>query len=242
MTTTVSARIDDRETLDALTHTTGVTRPVLLTGGRVRTLDAMIGEWAEADVLLGGDRIVGVGPGLITAAGDDNAIVVECRGGTVLPALIDLAAPLGSRKNRFDTDAGSITPGKRADIVVLRPNTPADRFTADDIDIMILAGRVVFWRGEPVGEPPATTPADPSLTAGDHDYAGMWVDETGFLHQELLPNGRYDETRGGRPHAYQGRYWINGDRIDYLDDLGFWAFGEFRDGVLHHAGYVLHRR
>lgn len=42
----------------------------------------------------------------------------------------------------------------------------------------------------------------------------MYVDETGFLHQELTADGRYDETRGGRPHAYQGRFWINGDRIE----------------------------
>jgi hypothetical protein len=69
----------------------------------------------------------------------------------------------------------------------------------------------------------------------------MWIDESGFLHQELTPDGRYDETRGGRPHAYQGNFWIDGNRIVYLDDLGFWAYGEFRDGVLHHAGYVLHR-
>ncbi|WP_245900986.1 Atu4866 domain-containing protein [Prauserella shujinwangii] len=32
---------------------------------------------------------------------------------------------------------------------------------------------------------------------------------------------RYDGTPGGRPHACQGRFWIDGDRIDYLDDLGF---------------------
>ncbi|GAA1879620.1 hypothetical protein GCM10009753_03600 [Streptantibioticus ferralitis] len=40
-----------------------------------------------------------------------------------------------------------------------------------------------------------------------------------------------------RPSAYQGRSWIDGTRIDYLDDLGFWAFGEFDGEVLHHAGY-----
>jgi hypothetical protein len=55
----------------------------------------------------------------------------------------------------------------------------------------------------------------------------------------LTADGRYDETRGGRPHAYEGRYWIDGDRIDYLDDLGFWAFGEFRGEELHHAGYAM---
>ncbi|MFF0967219.1 Atu4866 domain-containing protein [Streptomyces sp. NPDC003703] len=40
---------------------------------------------------------------------------------------------------------------------------------------------------------------------------------------------------GGWPSTCQGRYWITGNGIDYLDDLGFWAFGEFRDGCLPHA-------
>jgi hypothetical protein len=69
----------------------------------------------------------------------------------------------------------------------------------------------------------------------------MWTDVNGVVHQELTADGRYDETRGGQPHAYQGSFWINGDRIVYRDDLGFWAYGLFTDGVLHHAGYTFHR-
>ncbi|MEU6716361.1 Atu4866 domain-containing protein [Nonomuraea sp. NPDC046802] len=38
----------------------------------------------------------------------------------------------------------------------------------------------------------------------------MWVDTEDFLHQELTSDGRYDETRGGRPHALQGRYRVDG--------------------------------
>ena len=30
-------------------------------------------------------------------------------------------------------------------------------------------------------------------------------------------------------------------RLDYVDDTGFTADGDFRDGVLYHAGMVLHR-
>ncbi len=232
----------DVETLRALLSES--TRPVLLTGGRVVSLDAMLGDWPQADVLLGGDKIVGVGPGLITAAGDDNAIVVDCTGGVVLPALIDLGSRAGSRENRYDNAGGSLTPGKQADIAVLR--SPDGRFpvaTSDAVvETLFLAGQVRVWRGRPVVPPPPPPAAEAAEAAGqEHPYAGMWIDETGFLHQELLPDGRYDETRGGRPHAYQGRYWIDGDRVDYLDDLGFWAYGEIRDGVLHHAGYILRR-
>jgi len=35
--------------------------------------------------------------------------------------------------------------------------------------------------------------------------------------------------------AYQGRYTISGNHIDYVDDTGFTADGDFVDGVLHHA-------
>ncbi|WP_307820720.1 Atu4866 domain-containing protein [Streptomyces sp. BSE7-9] len=44
-----------------------------------------------------------------------------------------------------------------------------------------------------------------------------------------------------RPHARQGRFWIDGDRVDYLDDLRFWAYGEFKGDEPHHAGHVMKR-
>src|SRR5688572_20850404 len=75
-----------------------------------------------------------------------------------------------------------------------------------------------------------------------HAYVGMWVTDDGRVRHELLPNNRYDEARGNRESAYQGRYWIKGNRIEYLDDTGFRADGEFRDGVLYHAGMVMRRR
>jgi hypothetical protein len=72
-------------------------------------------------------------------------------------------------------------------------------------------------------------------------YVGMWVTDDGYIRHELLPEGRYDEARGGRASAYRGRYAIEGDHIEYVDDTGFTADGDFRDGVLHHAGMVLRR-
>ena len=72
-------------------------------------------------------------------------------------------------------------------------------------------------------------------------YVGMWVTADGHIRHELLPNGRYDEARGGRKSAYQGRYTITGNHIDYIDDTGFTADGDFIDGVLHHAGMLLTR-
>jgi hypothetical protein len=74
-----------------------------------------------------------------------------------------------------------------------------------------------------------------------HPYIGMWVTKDGHIRQELLPNGRYDEARGTHGSAYQGRYAICGNKIDYWDDTGFTADGEFIDGVLHHGGMLFHR-
>jgi hypothetical protein len=76
----------------------------------------------------------------------------------------------------------------------------------------------------------------------DHPYVGMWVTEDGRIRHELLPNGRYVEARGTRERAYQGRYEITGDHIEYWDDTGFTADGDFIDGVLYHAGMVLYRK
>ncbi len=72
-------------------------------------------------------------------------------------------------------------------------------------------------------------------------YVGMWITADGYIRHELLPGGRYDEARGNRKSAYQGSYKLTGDHIDYKDDTGFTADGDFREGVLYHAGMVLYR-
>ncbi|WP_077310460.1 Atu4866 domain-containing protein [Terribacillus halophilus] len=74
-----------------------------------------------------------------------------------------------------------------------------------------------------------------------HPYVGMWVTADGHIRHELLLNGRYDEARGNRKSAYQGSYTMKGDHIEYIDDTGFTADGDFINGVLYHAGMVLKR-
>ena len=76
--------------------------------------------------------------------------------------------------------------------------------------------------------------ANPDLTRSrsenpmnNHPYAGMWVTADGYIRHELLANGRYDEARGRRQSAYQGRYEVRGNHIDYWDDTGFTADGIF---------------
>lgn len=74
-------------------------------------------------------------------------------------------------------------------------------------------------------------------------YVGFWDTADGHVRQELLANGRYDEARGDRQSAYQGRYEVTGTHIDYWDDTGFTADGTFvNDDELHHGGMVLYRR
>ena len=77
--------------------------------------------------------------------------------------------------------------------------------------------------------------------AHSHPYVGMWVTSDGYIRHELLANGRYDEARGNRKSAYQGSYTVKGNHIEYVDDTGFTADGDFVDGVLYHAGMVLYR-
>ncbi|HWV75635.1 MAG TPA: Atu4866 domain-containing protein [Pseudosphingobacterium sp.] len=73
-------------------------------------------------------------------------------------------------------------------------------------------------------------------------YIGLWVTADGYIRHELLANNRYDEARGDRESAYQGNYSIKGNHIDYKDDTGFTADGEFIDGVLYHAGMILYKQ
>ncbi|MBA9078266.1 Atu4866 domain-containing protein [Rufibacter quisquiliarum] len=80
------------------------------------------------------------------------------------------------------------------------------------------------------------------MQAKTNPYVGLWVTADGYIRHELLPNGRYDEARGSRQSAYQGSYTLIGDHIDYQDDTGFTADGDFRDGILYHAGMVLYQQ
>ncbi len=71
------------ETLTAAEHDPD--RLVLLTGGAVVTMDPAFGTLERADVLLRGDRIAEVGPGLTVA----DAIVVDVSGSIVAPGFVD---------------------------------------------------------------------------------------------------------------------------------------------------------
>ncbi|SDI48906.1 Atu4866 domain-containing protein [Salipiger marinus] len=85
--------------------------------------------------------------------------------------------------------------------------------------------------------------ADPARSDAPHPYVGMWVTADNRVRHELLPNGRYVEARGTRERAYEGRYEVTGSHIEYWDDTGFTADGEFVEpDVLHHGGMVLYRR
>jgi hypothetical protein len=74
-----------------------------------------------------------------------------------------------------------------------------------------------------------------------HPYVGMWQTSDGHVRHELLTDGRYVEARGTRERAYTGSYVVSGDHIEYLDDTGFTADGDFIDGILHHGGMILRR-
>ncbi|CAL9592094.1 hypothetical protein SUDANB121_05278 [Nocardiopsis dassonvillei] len=223
-------------------------RPVLFTNARILTMDPLIGTMTGADILFVGPLIVAVGPSLFTAAEDDNAIVVDSTGMTIVPAVMDAVALAGGRGERSEHVA-TLAPGNASDLLVVPDELAADVPSAlaalvsrpEQVRALIAAGRPVLWGG---GDAPGRAtapvlgiPASPDLTGSPR--VGVWIDQDDFLHQELTADGRYDETRGGRPHAYQGRYWIDGDRIDYLDDLGFWAVGYFRGDELHHVGYIM---
>lgn len=99
-----------------------------------------------------------------------------------------------------------------------------------------------------LGSSQAGTPGDSRQhstenSMAQHPYVGMWVTDDGQIRHELLPNGRYDEARGARKSAYQGRYEVSGNHIDYWDDTGFTADGEFVDrNTLHHGGMIFRRQ
>ena len=86
------------------------------------------------------------------------------------------------------------------------------------------------------------TLAEPGIMTRITNYSGIWVTADGHIRQELFPDGRYDEARGSRQHAYTGRYEIKDNHIRYWDDTGFTATGDFSgNDTLYHGGYVFYR-
>jgi cytosine/adenosine deaminase-related metal-dependent hydrolase len=61
-------------------------RPIVLRGGTVLTMNNAHDVFSDADVLVTGERIAGVGPAL---AAPDGAIEIDASGGIVMPGMID---------------------------------------------------------------------------------------------------------------------------------------------------------
>jgi hypothetical protein len=161
-------------------------RPVLFTNARVLTMDPLIGTMRGADVLLVGALLVGVGPGIITAAGDDNAIVVDCTGMTVVPAVVDTVALVGGRGQRAEY-VGTLTPGNTGDLLVvpdeLAPMCERGGHAADPPGGGPRPGggrRPVLWSGTDAPgratAPEAGIPAAQDLTGSPR--IGVWIDGT----------------------------------------------------------------
>ncbi len=104
---------------------------------------------------------------------------------------------------------------------------------------LLIVVAFIAMAGAAMAQTSRQTPQETQMT--DQRFVGMWVTADGYIRHELLPDGRYDEQRGSRKSAYQGRYTITGNHIDYVDDTGFTADGDFIDGVLHHGGMIFRR-
>ena len=64
-------------------------QPLLLTGGTVVTMDPALGVLDDADLLVRGERIEAVGPGLAGTPAAAGAVVVDVTGSIVAPGFVD---------------------------------------------------------------------------------------------------------------------------------------------------------
>ncbi|MFI9487867.1 Atu4866 domain-containing protein [Promicromonospora sp. NPDC052451] len=176
---------------------------------------------------------------LIAASADGAAepLVIDGRGASVVPLLVEsvFAAPRPPAPDAFD-----LGPGRPATFAVVDGTVAPHRITRmlvvdpRALRAVVVDGRVVVRDG-------VATRRRGTGHAPDDPRLGAWTDPRRDMTQYLTADGRYSERRGTTRDAYTGSFWLDGDRITYLDDTGFWAFGQYHEGVLHHAGFVLHR-
>ncbi|WP_205783002.1 Atu4866 domain-containing protein [Microbacterium sp. ABRD28] len=195
------------------------------------TLHRTPAETAVGDLSVRGSTIVAdTDPG-------SARTVIDGRGASVVPLFVDtvFAAPDPPASAAFD-----LIPGNPATFAVVDGRVGPDEIRhmlvvrPERLRAVVVDGSVIVRDGHSLR--PAGTdlnPSDPRLTA--------WTDTRRDMTQYLTADGRYSETRGGRRDAWTGQFWIDGSRITYLDDSGFWAFGQFHGDQLHHAGFVLER-
>lgn len=115
----------DESVLEGLQAQESASQPILYAGASVLTLDSIVGDMPDADVLIGGPLVVGVGPGLLTAAGDDGMFVVDGAGMTIVPAVVDHLALLGLRSARTQR-VGTLAPGMPATFAVIPTELAGD--------------------------------------------------------------------------------------------------------------------
>lgn len=192
----------------------------------------------QADPVVGDLHVAG--GAFVAARARDHGHVIDARGAYAVPLLVDsaLAARTPSEAASYD-----LVPGNPATFALIRRPVSEAQIrrmlvvNPADLRAVVVAGHVEVRDGRETrvaGE----DLRDPAARAA---WVGTWDDPRRDMQQHLSADGRYSETRGGRADAYTGRFWVRQNRITYLDDSGFWAFGELVDGVLHHAGFVLTR-
>jgi len=180
--------------------------------------------------------------GLFTHAGagepsetERTTRTIDVQGASIVPLLVEngLRARAAGNEQSWDLVAGNA-----ATFAVTRQHVTAAQvrgtlmIAPDDLIAIIVDGEMIAWEGRPATDTISTNP---------NMWTGTWVDRPHALAQHLLPEGRYTETRNGRADAYTGLYWTRTNRIVYLDDSGFWAFGLQHHNTLYHAHFTMRR-
>ena len=81
---------DSDAALDRLSRAAGdARRRIVLKGATIISMDAAVGDFARADLLIEGKKIAAVGPDLGAASQDGNAIVVDAGDRILIPGMVD---------------------------------------------------------------------------------------------------------------------------------------------------------
>lgn len=184
-------------------------RRILLTGGAVVSMDPAVPDLPAGDVLVEGNKIVGIGPDLRAAGADRDAIVIDTSGSIVAPGFVD------THRHAWQTQLRRSMPAVNdlGEYVMSALAVAAPAYSPQD---MYVGTRLAALTAIDSGITCMLDFSHNSRTAEHSDQAINALLDTGIraVHASMSPHfGEWDEQWPADLHRLKQQYFASTDQL-----------------------------